>query len=185
MERLTFFCLGGTAYLSRSYQLIISWENYCPTEIWFKSARLDYLRGRNILDSHLPVDATRTGCEIVSSSFFRSAGCFIVKYSFAALLILCNNVSGESLFGVNCQQRHGYNTHRLFSDSSSILCNLHVTNPVFCSVLFCFLIILLTQHYITSFSPMLILKKYYFLRASLFSHLHNKMRMCKLCQIIH
>lgn len=30
MERLTFFCLGETAYLTRSYQLIISSGNYCP-----------------------------------------------------------------------------------------------------------------------------------------------------------
>jgi len=38
--------------------------------IWFTSAGRNCLSGPNILDSRLPVDAARTGCEIVSSSFF-------------------------------------------------------------------------------------------------------------------
>lgn len=54
MERLTFFCLGGTAYLSRSYQLIISWENYCPTESGLSQ----------------PVDVTRA-VQIFSTRVFR------------------------------------------------------------------------------------------------------------------
>lgn len=96
MERLTFFCLVGTAYLSRSYQLIISSGNYCPA-----GRGADPPVGAALTVQTFPTRIFRwMQPEQVAKSFravlFPGRGCFIAKYSFAALLILRNNVAGGS-----------------------------------------------------------------------------------------
>lgn len=69
MERLTFFCLAGTAYLSRSYQLIISTGNYCPA-------------GHG---ADTPVDAARS-VQTLPASVFRWVQPEQVAKSFRAVL---------------------------------------------------------------------------------------------------
>jgi len=91
MERLTFFCLDGTAYLPRSYQLIISWGNYCPGRKRTVSAGPDQTFQTRIFRWMQPEQVAKSFRVLL---FAPSAGCFMAKYSFAALLILRNNAVG-------------------------------------------------------------------------------------------
>jgi len=102
MERLTFFCLGGTAYLPRSYQLIISSENYCPGRKRAGSVGPDQTFPTRIFRWMQPEQVAKSFRALL---FPPSAGCFMAKYSFAALLILCNNALGGWTSGVNCRRR--------------------------------------------------------------------------------
>lgn len=110
MERLTFFCLSWTTYLSRSYQLIISSENYCLGERDFgryiDAISTDQTFSTAIFWQMQPEQVAKSLCVVFFlffSFFFPPAeGCFIAKYSFAAPLILRNNVTEKSVLDVNC-----------------------------------------------------------------------------------
>lgn len=115
MERLTFFCLAGTAYLSRSYQLIISSGNYCPAGCDPARGSGNRRDGRNIRGTAstrwMRPKQVAKSFRAVLFFFSRAgerAGYFITKYSFAALprFYVIMSSARESLFGVNCRQRH-------------------------------------------------------------------------------